>query len=206
MIANPKWVRAVKGNKDDAKDSKWIGEPFCFGLVKSRFIPSKEIRILREFTRYRCKLVNMRSSEKNHFPNGFTVCNIAMDSIVSDRFGKSARQITDYLLTDKDPTAQHYPTLLHRSLKKKAVAAVTSIEGFQLTEEQKFRMLQIRQHMECLDAAIQTIDGKLDQMTTPYAAAIRLLCTIPGMKRESTITILSEIGTDMAQFDSSRKL
>ena len=206
VIANPKWVRAVKGNKDDVKDSKWIGELFCFGLVKSSFIPGKEIRILREFTRYRCKLVNMRSSEKNRFQNGFTVCNIALDSVVSDMFGKSARQITDYLLTDKDPTAQHCSTLLHRSLKKKAVAVVASIEGFQLTEVQKFRMLQIRQHMEYLDAAIQTIDEKLDHMTTPYAAAIRLLCTIPGMKRESAITILSEIGTDMTQFDSSKRL
>ena len=23
-IANPKWVKAVKGNKDDTKDSKWM--------------------------------------------------------------------------------------------------------------------------------------------------------------------------------------
>ena len=27
-IANPKWVKAVKGNKDDTKDSKWIGDLF----------------------------------------------------------------------------------------------------------------------------------------------------------------------------------
>ena len=25
VIANPKWVKTVKGNKDDTKDSKWIG-------------------------------------------------------------------------------------------------------------------------------------------------------------------------------------
>lgn len=31
-IANPKWVKAVKGNKDDAKDSKWIGDLFRLGL------------------------------------------------------------------------------------------------------------------------------------------------------------------------------
>ena len=30
-IANPKWVKAVKGNKDDKKDSKWIGDLFRFG-------------------------------------------------------------------------------------------------------------------------------------------------------------------------------
>jgi len=30
-IANPKWVKAVKGNKDDTKDSKWIGDLFRLG-------------------------------------------------------------------------------------------------------------------------------------------------------------------------------
>ena len=35
IIANPKWVKAVKGNKDDTKDSKWIGDLFRIGLVKS---------------------------------------------------------------------------------------------------------------------------------------------------------------------------
>ena len=34
VIANPKWVKAVKGNKDDTKDSKWIGDLFRLGLVK----------------------------------------------------------------------------------------------------------------------------------------------------------------------------
>lgn len=51
IIANPKWVKAVKDNKDDTKDSKWIGGLFRLGLVPKSFIPSKEIRILREYTR-----------------------------------------------------------------------------------------------------------------------------------------------------------
>lgn len=46
-IANPKWVKAVKGNKDDKKDSKWIGDLFRFGLVPGSFIPAKSFRILR---------------------------------------------------------------------------------------------------------------------------------------------------------------
>ena len=57
-IANPKWVRAVKGNKDDVKDSKWIGDLFRLGIVPGSFIPEKNIRILREYTRYRAKLVS----------------------------------------------------------------------------------------------------------------------------------------------------
>ena len=79
-IANPKWVKAVKGNKDDTKDSKWIGDLFRLGLVPGSFIPSKNIRTLREFTRYRCKLVSMKSNEKKRFQNAFTVCNVALNS------------------------------------------------------------------------------------------------------------------------------
>ena len=53
VIANPKRAQAVKGNKDDEKDSKRIGGLFRLGFVKGGFIPDKPIRILREFTRYR---------------------------------------------------------------------------------------------------------------------------------------------------------
>ena len=42
VIANPKWVKAVKGNKDDTKDSKWIGDLFRLGLVKGSYIPCKK--------------------------------------------------------------------------------------------------------------------------------------------------------------------
>ena len=83
-IANPKWVKAVKGNKDDTKDSKWIGDLFRLGLVPGSYIPCKPIRILREFTRYRYRLTSCRSSEKNRFQNALTVCNVALDSVVSD--------------------------------------------------------------------------------------------------------------------------
>lgn len=41
VIANPKWVSAVKGNKDDKKDSKWIGDLFRMGLVPGSYIPNK---------------------------------------------------------------------------------------------------------------------------------------------------------------------
>ena len=97
VIANPKWVKAVKGNKDDTKDSKWIGDLFRLGLVKGSYIPCKKVRILREYTRYRYKLVSCRSSEKNRYQNALTVCNVALDSVVSDIFGKSSTSIIDYL-------------------------------------------------------------------------------------------------------------
>ncbi|MDF1618818.1 IS110 family transposase [Petrocella sp. FN5] len=207
-IANPKWVKAVKGNKDDTKDSKWIGDLFRLGLVPGSFIPCKAIRILREYTRYRYKLISARSSEKNRYQNSLTVCNVALDSVVSDIFGKSATSIVDYLIEQSDNSINHeeISSRLLRSLKKKSDSVIESIEGYQMTDSQKYRMHLIRTHLDYITSAINDIDTKLDSLIAPYENAVQLLCTIPGIKRNSAITIISEIGTDMSQFSSSKRL
>jgi transposase len=205
-VANPKWVRAVKGNKDDAKDSKWIGDLFRLGLVPGSFIPSKEIRILREFTRYRSKLVSMKSSEKNRFQNAFTVCNVALDSVVSDMFGKSASVITDYLISGDSFDPDYCVSLLQRSLKKKADAVLESIEGYSIAPEQKVRMRLVRSHLDYIERSIAQLDSAIDTMVTKHEGLISLLCTIPGVDHRSAVTIISEIGTDMTQFSSSKRL
>ncbi len=206
VIANPKWVSAVKGEKDDSKDSKWIGELFRIGIVKSSYIPTKDIRILRELTRYRYKLTCMKSSEKNRFQNAFTVCNVALDSVVSDMFGKSATAITDYLISDQVFDAEHCVSLLQRSLKKKADAVVESIDGFSITNEQKERICIVRDHLSDIQNFIDRVDSCINRMVVPYESAIALLCTVPGIDRNSAIVIISEIGTDMTQFGSSKRL
>ncbi len=205
-IANPKWVKAIKGNKDDTKDSKWIGDLFRLGLVPGSYIPKKSIRILREYTRYRSKLVSCKSSEKNRFQNAFTVCNVALDAVVSDMFGKSASSITDYLISSDSFDPEYCCSLLQKSLKKKAATVVESIEGYQMTKEQKERMVIVRSHLDFIQNSIATVDEKLENMVTPYQSAITLLCTIPGVDRTSAVTIISEIGTDMSQFTSSKRL
>ena len=206
LIANPKWVKAVKGNKDDTKDSKWIGDLFRIGLVKASFIPELDIRILREFTRYRYKLVSMKSSEKNRFQNAFTVCNVALDSVVTDMFGKSATAITDYLTSDEEFNAAHCVSLLQRSLKKKAELVLESIEGFSITDEQKQRIKIIREHYDKIEELIGKVDSCVNEMVAKYDGEINLLCTIPGIDRRIAITIISELGTKMNQFGSSKRL
>lgn len=207
-IANPKWVKAVKGNKDDTKDSKWIGDLFRLGLVPGSYIPCKEIRILREFTRYRYKLTSCKTSEKNRFQNALTVCNVALDSVVSDIFGKSATSVIDYLLKQSDNSINHeeISSRLLRSLKKKSESVIESIEGYQMTDPQKYRMRLVHAHMDYITSTIADIDSMVDSLVEPYESAIKLLCTIPGVDRNSAITILSEIGTDMSQFSNSKRL
>ena len=205
-LANPKWVSAVKGNKDDKKDSKWIGDLFRMGLVPGSYIPVKDIRILREFTRYRSKLVSMRSSEKNRFQNAFTVCNLTLDAVVSDMFGKSAAAIENYLLEADAVDPEQCLPLLRGSLKKKSSDVVEAVQGFNMTPEQKERVRIVQGHFADIDHRIQQIDQIIDRLLERYEGQISLLCTIPGIDRRIAITILSEIGTDMSQFGSSKRL
>ena len=207
-IANPKWVKAVKGNKDDTKDSKWIGDLFRLGLVPGSYIPCRPIRILREFTRYRYKLTSCRSSEKNRFQNALTVCNVALDSVVSDIFGKSATSVIDYLLKQSDNSINHeeISSRLLRSLKKKSESVIESIEGYQMTDAQKYRIRLVHAHMDYITSTISDIDSMIDSLVEPYENAVQLLCTIPGIDRSSAIIIISEIGTDMTQFSNSKRL
>ena len=206
-IANPKWVKAVKGNKDDTKDSKWIGDLFRLGLVKGSYIPCKSIRILREYTRYRYKLVSCRSSEKNRYQNALTVCNVALDSVVSDIFGKSSTSIIDYLLEQSGTVINHeeIASKLLRSLKSKEDTVIESIEGYQMTDAQKYRMRLVRAHMDYITAEINDVDKQIDFLISSdsnYENAIQFLCTIPGVRRDSAITIIS----DMSQFCNSKRL
>ena len=206
VIANPKWVSAVKGNKDDKKDSKWIGNLFRMGLVPGSYIPGKDIRILREFTRYRSKLVSMRSSEKNRYQNAFTVCNLTLDAVVSDMFGKSAIAIENYLLDTNVVDPEFCVSLLHWKLKPKSAEIVEAVEGFNMTQEQKERVRIIQGHFADIDKRISQIDEIIGRLTAEYEGTISLLCTIPGIDRRLAITIISEIGTDMSEFSSSRRL
>ncbi|SFR59648.1 IS110 family RNA-guided transposase [Anaeromicropila populeti] len=210
-IANPKWVKAVKGNKDDTKDSKWIGDLFRLGLVPGSYIPCKPIRILREYTRYRYKVVCCHSSEKNRYQNALTVCNVALDSIVSDIFGKSSTSIIDSLLEQSGNSINHeeIASKLLKKLKEKESDVIESIEGYQMTDAQKYRMRLVRAHIDYITVEIQDIDTQIESLIsshTDFENAIQFLCTIPGVKHDSSITIISEIGIDMSQFSSSKRL
>jgi hypothetical protein len=121
-------------------------------------------------------------------------------------FGKSTSSITGYLISSDFFNQEYCSSLLQKSLKMKAVSVVESIEGYQMTKEQKERMVMVRSHLEFVQQLIAKLDEKLDKMMLPYENAIKLICTIPGVDRASATTIISEIGTSMSQFANSKRL
>lgn len=206
VVANPKWVRAIKGEKDDNKDAKWIADLFKLGLVRSSYIPSKDIRILREFTRYQYKLINTRSSEKNRFQNALTVGNCKIDMVFSDVFGKSASSIINLILSNDTYTSEDILSKVHGRCKTSHEDILSAIDGVTLDTHQKARIEIVKNHMEYVDSLLCKIQKHIDEMIVGYENYIQLLCTIPGVDRKSAITIISEIGVDMSQWSSHHKL
>ena len=206
VVANPKWVRCIKGEKDDNKDAKWIADLFKLGIVRGSFIPNKDIRILRELTRYLYKLTNMRTSEKNRFTNALTVGNCKLDMVFSDIFGKSSSAIINTILSQNEYDDEDILKNIDKHCKSSNEDILNSISGISWETAQKQRMNIIQEHIDYLDKAIKSVREIIDSIIAPYENAINLLCSIPGIDRKSAITIISEIGTDMSQFSSHYRL
>lgn len=85
-LAHPKYTKPQKGNKTDRKDAKWICDLYMCGMVKPSFIPPPDIRQLRDLMRYRLKLTNMLTGEKNRAQNCLTVSNLKLDDVFSNVF------------------------------------------------------------------------------------------------------------------------
>ena len=86
---------------------------------------------------------------------------------------------------------------------------IESIEGYQMTDSQKYRMCLVRAHMDYITTEINDVDSMIENMISSdpdYENAVQLLCIIPGVKHDSAVTIISKIGIDMSQFYNSKRL
>lgn len=205
VLAHPKYVKAIRGKKTDKKDAKWIADIFKHDLVAGSFIPPLDIRQLRDLMRYRTKLTNFNTGEKNRAQNCLTVSNIQLASVVSDVFGKSASAITAHLLEHPNDKDFDFRPLLKKSLKQKAEDIGLAIDG-EITPEQAEKMKIILSHMESIGLCKANLESCILQIAEKYLPQIELVSTVPGIKSFSAIAIISEIGVDMSVFSTSKHL
>ena len=206
FVVHPKYTKAIKGKKTDKKDSKWIADLFKHDLLKFSFIPPKEIRELRELSRYRIKLIAMRSSERNRYQNSMTISNIGLASILSDPFGKSSRAVMKEVIRSSSVTEERISKLLERNAKKKVKEVLQSLVGSHIESDQRLKMNIASQHMDQIDSHVRRLETEMATRCIPYATLINLLLDIPGISYLSAMTIIAEIGTDMSVFETSKQL
>lgn len=205
-LAHPKYVKAIRGKKTDKKDAQWIADLFKHNLVAASFMPPLPIRQLRDLMRYRFKLTNFSSSEKNRLQNSLTVSNIQLGNIVSDTFGKSSMNIIDKLLNTPLDTPFDIEPLIHASLKKKLPELQLAIEGA-ISPEQAGKISIIKQHYNDLAARKADLETIILSLAEPYSKELNLILTVPSFKNLfSAITVIAEIGVNMDVFPTSKHL
>lgn len=203
-LAHPKYVKAIRGKKTDKKDAKWIADLFKHDLVQGSFMPPARIRQLRDLMRYRTKLTNFTSSEKNRFQNSLTVSNIQLGSAVSDTFGKTSMNIIEKLLENPTETDFDIEPLVYGALRNKIPELELAMDGF-ITPEQAGKITVIKQHYEDLQARKADLEKLILSLAKPYMEEINLLLTVPSIKNIFTaIAIISEIGVDMGVFPTAK--
>lgn len=206
VLTHPKYVRAIPGKKTDKKDSVWIADIFKHGLVSPSFIPPKDIRQLRDLMRYRFKLINCRTSEKNRLQNSLTVSNIMISNVVTDTFGTTAQSILKTMLSkNNNLTLEEIKPLLKKNLKASPQEILDSIQG-NLTNEQNSKMQICLDHYDYINQCIDKVEETILPIVSKYTKQINLLLSIPGVQETSAIYILSEIGADMSVFIDDKHL
>jgi len=203
VLAHPKYVKAIRGKKTDKKDAKWISDIFKHDLVSGSFIPPADIRQLRDLVRYRWKLTNFMTGEKNRAQNCLTVSNIKLDDVFSDVFGKAASAITTRLLENSEPfDVKPYLTKNHKASVEDIQAAVDGA----MCDEQAEKLRIVRSHMDALQLCKLNLESLILSVAEKFLPQINLILTVPGIKIFSAIGVISEIGVDMSVFPTSKHL
>jgi len=204
VVANAQHVKKVPGRKTDVKDAEWIAELLCHGLLRSSFVPPQPIRELRDFTRYRRKLVESRSSERNRLLKVLETANIKLASVATDVFGTSGRLMLRALIEGKS-TPQEMADLAKGLLRKKIPELELALEG-KLEEHHRFLLKLQLDRLERVESDLAALEQRIQEKLQPYATQLALLQEIPGVERTLAAVIIAELGVDMSVFQSVSQL
>ncbi len=204
MLVNARQARILPGRKTDVGDAAWLCELLEHGLLRSSFVPPKEIRELRDLTRYRKRLVQLHSSECQRIQKVLTDASIRLDSVASDVLGVSGRAMLRALLDgERDP--QVLAGLAKGRLRPKIPQLVEALTG-RFGDHHCLLIGLSLDHVEQLEKAMARLDEEVDRVMAPFSVALELLDSITGVGKRAAECIIAEIGVDMARFPSAGHL
>jgi transposase len=204
MLVNPQHMRAVPGRKTDVKDAEWLADLLAHGLLRPSFIPPVPIRALRELVGYRRSLVQARTQEINRVHKLLELGNIKLAAVATDVLGKSGRAMLNGLVAgDHDPQA--LAELARGRLRAKLPELQQALEG-QLQPHHRLLLRQMLAHLDFLEVSLSEVQAEIDRQLVPFAEAVALAQTLPGVGAVAAAGLIAELGTDMHVFPSAKHL
>jgi transposase len=204
IVGNAHHIKNVPGRKTDVKDAEWIADLVRHGLIKASFVPSVQLRELRDLLRYRRSLAQTVVSVRNRTLKLLESANIKLASVATDVFGVSGMAMLG-ALAEGDATPDAMAALAKGKLRRKQETLAQALNG-RLTENHRFVLrLHLRQ-LDRLEADIAELDDRIADRMSPYRKQQKLLTQIPGVDDLAAANIIAEIGVDMSVFGTACRL
>src|SRR5918999_918875 len=235
FLVNAAHVKQVPGRKTDKHDARWLAKLMRYGLLQASFIPPQGQREWRELTRDRTKLVQERSREVNRVQGVLERATIKLAAVATDVMGVSGRAILAAVLDGraeaavmaelakgrmrtKIPLLEQALTGLmrdhHRRLLALQLAHIDSLDEqiARLSADITRSLMTLGPHEPLPPAAPvaepdrQTSTSDTVTSPWPFAHAVRVLDTIPGVDQRGAELLVAEWGTDMGRFGTAARL
>lgn len=206
VLVNARHVKNVPGRKTDISDCVWLAGLLRHGMVKGSFIPEKKVRQWRELDRLRRTHTETVADYKRRVHKLFETANIKIDSVVSDLFGGTGRNLIALLCYEKSElTVEDIEKCAQGSLKSKVDELMSSIQGF-FEDHHRFQLRGMMRIISELEQQIESITDRLRQLMKPHEELITRLDQIPGVNEIAAQSILSNIGVTLNEFHSEGAL
>ncbi len=226
-LVNARDVKQVTGRpKTDKLDAVWLAKLNERGMLRPSFVPPREIRVLRDYTRLRIELVQERSRHKQRLEKLMEDALIKLSSVVSDLLGQASRAMIEALIGgERDPKV--LVELAHPRMAPKRAALIEALNGRFDDHHADLAQLLLDQIDACtanIDRLTTTIERLVEELPGPTPpddparavtptdvpvdnddtdhglTTVERLDEIPGIGARAAQIIIAEIGLDMTQF------
>jgi transposase len=204
VVGNAHHIKNVPGRKTDVKDAEWLAELVQHGLIRPSFVPPPMLRELRDLTRYRKRLVEDRTRQQERILKVLQAANIKLDGVATDVFGVSGMLMLRALATG-EKTPKEMASLAKGTMKKKIEALEVALEGT-LNRVHRGMLTIALSLLDGFNKSLEEVDALIDKHVEPWAEEVELLKTIPGFDRVMAVSVLAEVGPDMAVFPTEHHL
>ena len=206
ILVNARHIKNVPGRKTDIEDSRWLAGLLQHGLLRGSFIPAKEIRYWRELGRSRRKNTEAIGDYKRRVHKLFESANIKIDSVVSDLFSMTGRNLISRLLSGTFTLSlTDVQECARGRLRDKAQELYRSIQGF-FEEHHRFLLAGMMRILKTLEQENEEISARMKELMQAQQDLLSRLDEVPGISELSAQYVLSELGPELDTFPNAAAL
>jgi transposase len=206
ISTNPFYLKQVATKKNDKLDARRIADYLAKGDVPESFKPQGFERDVRQLVRARILCVYDKTRISNRLNGILVEAGIRIDKIGSFKSEKMLNMIEKIIEDEKFDPQTDVRKLYPLTKQAKIDEYVDGIMGYNLYPGLRIRALKSLQDYKDISKKIVELEKEISNFMPKFEAEIKLLTSLPLLSPLMSMTIISEIGTDMSKFKSDKSL